>query len=382
MLTVLQVGAFPFPTHQGSQVYVAGMARALARRARVLLACWAGSGAGPIPEGVEIVRTPWVPGADVLRSGPHPSRPLQDLLLARTVRRLLRTEAIDVVHAHNVEAPLAAWLARGRRARPPLIYDLHTTMRHELPTYGGSWGTRRAARAVGTAIDALVPRACDGAIAMSEAAQRELQARGVSRVARIPPGVEPAELQGACAERARRRWGLGDHRWVVYTGNADGYQDLPDLFAAVAQLPAARLLVVTGSELAPLRALAAEVGLPQERLRLVGSASLADTVDALAAATVAALPRRRCTGFPIKLLNQLCLGVPTVAARGSAQPIPGVIAVPGADPAALAEALGALLADPVRCAALGRAARRAVLGGWTWEVRAEQLLDFYRSLLP
>ncbi|HHO51697.1 MAG TPA: glycosyltransferase [Deltaproteobacteria bacterium] len=383
MLTVLQVGAFPFPSHQGSQVYVAGMSRALARRARVLLACWAGSGAGAIPEGVRIVRTRWVPGSGVLHSGPHPGRPLQDLLLARTVRRILRTEAIDVIHAHNVEAPLAAWLARGRRRHPPVIYDLHTTMRHELPTYGtpGPWAGR-GVRAVGAVVDAVVPRVCDGAVAMSEPAQRELLARGVAPVALIPPGIDPEQLQGASAPRARRRWGLGDHRWVVYAGNADGYQDLPDLFAAVALLPSARLLVVTGSPLPPLAAMASAAGVGGSRLRLVRSTSLADTADALAVATVAALPRRRCAGFPIKLLNQLCLGVPTVAAGGSARAIPGVIPVPAADPVAFAAALQALLSDPVRCRALGRAARRAVLGGWTWAARAEQLLRFYHSLAP
>ena len=376
--TVLQIGAFPFPSHQGSQIYVGGMCQALARcGARVILVCWAGRGPGPIPEGVEIVRTPAAPGDHILRSGPHPARMLQDLQLIPTLRRILDRGGIDIIHAHNVEAPVAAALARGR-AGPPLVYNLHTTLRHELPTYLPRG--RRLARRFGACLDRWVPRLCDAGVAISPAAATELARRGLDPVATIPPGIDLADLAGADADRARRRHGLGPGPWVIYAGNTDGYQDLPDLLDAMARLPAARLLVVTGSEAGALRRAAADRGLGPDRFRLVVSRRFADTRDALAAGAVAVLPRRRCTGFPIKLLNQLGLGVPTVAAAGSAAAIDGVVPVPSGDPVAMAAAIAALLADPDRRAALGAAARRAVRTDWTWGVRARALLSFYSTI--
>jgi glycosyltransferase involved in cell wall biosynthesis len=48
---------------------------------------------------------------------------------------------------------------------------------------------------------------------------------------------------------------------------------------------------------------------------------------------------------------------------------------------ALAEAIDALMADPDRRAAMGRAARARVLARFSWRSIAEQTLDFYRELL-
>ena len=73
-LNIVQAAAFPFPSLQGSQVYVRGMSRALGRRGhRVVLACY-GHGDTELdddPE-YEIVRTMRVPGYRRMRAGPDP----------------------------------------------------------------------------------------------------------------------------------------------------------------------------------------------------------------------------------------------------------------------------------------------------------------------
>lgn len=362
MWTILQVGAFPFPLHQGSQVYVRGLSEALARRGhRVVVACWAG-GRGEV-RGVRVVRARGVPGA-VERSGPHWSRLPQDLALVAAVRRILREERVDVVHAHNVEAPVVARLAG---TRVPLVYGRHTAMEEELPAF------LPGSRLLGRAVDALAPRISDATAALSARGARSVP----GRVAVLPPGVDPEEVTGGDGARARARWGLGEGPWVLYTGNTDPYQDLPVLLAAMARVPAG-LLLLTGDDPGPLEAEADRLGI---RHRMVRTRALSDLRDALAAATVGALPRARCAGFPIKLLNHLAAGLPTVAAAGSARAIPGVLAVPAGEPEAMAGALRALLKDPPRRERLAGQARRAVAEEWTWDARAAEVEAFYASLV-
>jgi len=55
--------------------------------------------------------------------------------------------------------------------------------------------------------------------------------------------------------------------------------------------------------------------------------------------------------------------------------------VPPADPPALAAAMRALLAQPERAAALGRAGRRRVESRFSWERIAELTLEVYRDAI-
>jgi glycosyltransferase involved in cell wall biosynthesis len=291
---------------------------------------------------------------------------------------VLRHRPVDIIHAHNVEAPAAAWLGmKLARKRVPLIFNLHAVMADELPTYVDS--AEWAWRCAGGVLDRIGPALADGCVAISTHAEQWLRANGARRVEVVPPGIDPRSLQGANGDRARRRWDLRGP-WVVYAGNTDGYQDLDLLFGAMTRVPEARLLVVTGSDPGVPRTLAQRAGLQTSRLRVIHSSSFDDARDALAMATVAALPRRVCAGFPIKLLNHMGLGVPTVASRGSANDLPGVVAVDH-NPAAMAHALRHLVSSPRHAAALGEAARAHVLSELTWERSAARIEVFYRTLI-
>lgn len=368
-MRILHVLAAPFPAPLGSQLYAGALCRALARRGHhVTLACY-GAGAGPGPEGVELVRGRRVPGGDFRASGPHWSRLAHDLALGRALRRAHRARRFDVVHAHNVEAPV---IARAALPRVPLIYGQHTAMAEELP----AWFPLRGARRLGAAVDALVPRLSTASVALSEAGLPSLPTGSLL----APPGVDLEELDGADAARARARYRLDGRPWVVYAGNADPYQDLDRWLIAMRDLPEAGALLVTGGEAAPWEALGARLGLA-DRLVVHGGADFRSQLDALAAATAAVIPRRACAGFPMKLLNQLGLGVPTVCAPGSARPIAGVVVAAGDEPEHLAAALQALLADPQRRAALAAAARADVAARWTWDRRAADMEAVYARVL-
>ncbi len=375
-LTLVQAAAFPFPTGQGSQVYVRGMARALARRGhRVIVACY-GHGLGPSDPEYEVVRTPRVPGYDRMRAGPDLVKPWLDMALAAVLARLARSA--DLIHAHNYEAPLAAYAAR-LLTGCPVVYNNHNTMGEELHRYFKSRTARGLARGLAWGLDRSVPRLANAAVAISEEAEGVLREVGCREVSHVPPGVDMDDLKGARPEAARRKHGLKGRPWVVYAGNPDSYQDLEHLVDAVALSRDLGLLMVSHSAMPALQERAS--GIPEERKRFVKTPSWEETRSLIAAADVAAIPRTRCSGYPIKLLNFLGLGLPVVCARGSARDLPGVLRVENGDIVGLHASLEALCADPVGRAALGEQARQHVEENCDWQARARELERVYARLL-
>jgi len=68
-------------------------------------------------------------------------------------------------------------------------------------------------------------------------------------------------------------------------------------------------------------------------------------------------------------------GIPEVVSDGET----GLL-VPPDDPGALAGALSALIADPARAAALGRAGRERAVGEFGWQAVAAQTAALYAEL--
>ncbi len=377
-LKIVQAAAFPFPSLQGSQVYVRGMSRALGRRGHdVVVACYGHGDSGVQSEDSEfrVVRTPRVPGYRRMRAGPDWVKPWLDVALVGVLARLMRDA--DLVHAHNYEAPLAAYLAR--TASPcPVIYNNHNTLGEELPQYFRAVGLQRAAGWAGRVLDQQIPRRADAAIAISEKAAPALEKLGCRRVHHVAPGVDPEDLEGGQRAATRTRWGLEGRPWVVYAGNPDAYQDLSLLLAAMEQVEHAGLLMVSASDPGPWEA---ACGLPPERRRFVQAGSWAETRNLLAAADVAALPRTRCTGFPIKLLNTLGMGLPTVCSAGSWQRLPGAVSVKNGDVDGFARELAGLCQDRGRRSALGEKAREHIQRECSWDARARELEGVYESVL-
>jgi len=366
-LRIAQVGAFPFPSPQGSQVFVHGMAKALMKRGHAVEIHCYGYGFGEVAPGLTLRRCATPAGYRRLRAGPDLMKPALDLSLAASVWRAAR-DGVDVLHAHNYEAPLACLPAR-LRFGAPLLYCAHNRMGDELKTYFSGRFTRFAAHCGGVALDRAVPRLADHALAIHPRSVEVLRELGCTEVSCVEPGVDLADV-APCAPAA-----LPPGPWVVYAGNPDRYQDLPVLFNAMRLVPEARLLLVSASDMQEWAR-----ALPPRTLSV--QTSDFDVVRAhLAAASIAVLPRAVCAGYPIKLLNYLGMGLPTVMAAGAAIAAPGVVAAADGDALAFAAAIRALLADPERRAAHGEAARAHVRSHCSWEARAVELEAVYARCL-
>ena len=281
-----------------------------------------------------------------------------DLLLAWRLWQVVRRERIDVMHAHNVEAPLVASVVR-LLTGVPVVYHAHNALADELPCYFASGVMRWLARRAGAALDSLLARTADHTIALSDRLASYLAARGAAgRITAIPPAATRFGNGDGAAPRRERA------PQIMYGGNLDPYQDLECLLHGFARLravePQARLVLVTHTaDHARAGARAAALAQhPGVTLQMVNSFGAA--MRTLATADVLVCPRASWSGFPIKVLNYMALGRPIVHARSSAHAVEdrvtGLLYDDG-DAGGLAKALLRVVRDPALAAQLGRQAR-------------------------
>jgi glycosyltransferase involved in cell wall biosynthesis len=272
--------------------------------------------------------------------------------------RLFRAERPDLVHAHmpisGFLARLAAWWA----GVPVIAYTGHGFWFN----FPGSWSRR----AIGFAMEWLAARVTDRFLTVSEAEAADARRLGLHRGAvAVGNGRDPARYRPDPALRAQVRGALGVPEAAVVVlavSRLVWHKGYPELARAMAALPDAELWVA-GERLASDRgpdmaALLRGAGLG-ERLRLLGYRE--DVPAVLAAADIFVLPSR-FEGLPMSVIEAMLTGLPVVAAavRGPAEQVvaeeTGLLVPPG-DAAALAGALGRLVADPALRARMGQAGR-------------------------
>lgn len=377
-LRILEVGALPFPTHQGTQALIREQCEALARRGHDVHLLVYAHGAYPYePPGYVVHRLGDWPRERSLRSGPSWRKVALDLALARETRRLSRHLRPHLVHAHNYEGLVAALLAR---PRAPIVYHAHTLFGHELPTFMSSSMAENAARMLGDAMDRQLPRRADLTLAVSPRLVAELVALGhpPDRLECSLPGIEIPEHRDDPAT-PRRQLALEDKQVLCYCGNLDGYQDwrrLIDVMALLApKRPALHLLVITASEGSPVERAMGRQGLA-DRLTVRKHGAFSDVLEQLYAADVCLVPRSAPGGVPIKLLVYLAAGRPVVASSSGTAGIDfadTISIVPDGDPEALARCVEGLLDDPVEARSRAERGRRLVRDEFGWDRRCASL---------
>ena len=373
------VAACPFPWPRGTPIRIQRIAEAVAQRGHEVHVATYHLGEEPGDPPFRVHRIRDVAGYRRTEPGPTVRKLLQlDPLLARLLRRLHHELRFDVVHAHHYEGLLVAAHAL---PRTPIVYDAHTLLSGELPTYRlGLPGP--IVRAVAPLLDRYLPRRATRTIAVSVAIQDALVALGGSEPGRlhvIPNGVEwqrpPAE-HGIAA----------DGRTVIFTGNLAPYQGVDLLLEGFAVLHArragVRLMIVTDSSFAPFEALARRLGI-RDAIEL-RRAAFPQQAALMAGAAVAVNPRAQCDGIPQKLLNYMAAGMGIATFEGSAGPVrheaTGLL-VPDGDTAALAGAMERLLADRPLARRLGEAAREQARRDFSWAQVAARVEAVYREAL-
>ncbi len=326
--------------------------------------------------------------ADVkLKPAIYPLTPLVLFSSLWSLRRLTARIRFDIIHAHWVipNGPVAA-LAAGLR-HLPLVISLHGS---DVWVAERNPVLRRVARAT--------LRHADGVSASSEdLRQRAIRIGAPRRVSQvIPYGVDPASFAPSAAAdpgaELRRNLGLPSDCLIIFSVGRMVYKKgfeylIRAMPAVLGAHPNAQLVLAGGGDLlGELKALAALLGIA-DHVCFPGWVERDQIPLYFSGCDLFVLPSIRdeagnVDGLPNTLLEAMASGRPVVASRVAGVPlavIPGENGelVAEKDPAALAEAINRLLADPALRERYGAASRRRVLYDLNWQAVAARFLDLY-----
>ena len=331
------------------------------------------------------------PGVVVRRlpAGPVAPLPKDELLpfmpeFGSRLARLWQQDMPDVVHAHFWMSGLAA-LAGAAGLPVPVVQTFHA-LGMVKARYQGAADPSPANR---VELERHIARSCAQVIATCRDEAGELARAGVpaGQISVVPSGVDTRVFtpDGPAARRSARPRLLALGRLVERKGVAT-------VIAALAPLPDAELVVAggpnrrdldTSDDYRLLREAAGRHGVA-DRVTFTGSIAQPD-VPALIRFSDVVVCTPWYEPFGIVALEAMACGVPVVASAvgGLADSIvdqqTGWL-VPARDPAALASALGQLLADPAKRAALGAAGVERARRRYSWRRVAAQTEAVYLRL--
>jgi glycosyltransferase involved in cell wall biosynthesis len=287
------------------------------------------------------------------------------------LRGLMRERGVSLVHTHSsVDSWLGGFAAKslGR----PVVRSRHVS----IPI------RRRRA---------LVYRLADRIITSGEGVRAMVIGAGITpeRVVAISAGVDSARFHpGVSGKAVRDELGLGAAPVVGLVANVRGSKGhnvfLDAARAVLAVAPETRFLIVgDGVGFDDVKSRVRQLGL-EARVRLTGFRR--DIPEVMAALDVLALPSIRSEAIPQVIPQALAVGTPVVASTvgGSPELIrdgENGRLVPPADPAALADAILALLREPERARAMARAGQVMVQARYTIDATMARTTAVYRELL-
>jgi glycosyltransferase involved in cell wall biosynthesis len=376
-MRIAMVAACPFPWPRGTPIRIHRMAEALGRRGHdVHVVTYHLGGPTPTPHmSVHRIEGPsWY-----RRTAPGPSfakLALLDPLLTLKLRRVLKMQAFDVIHAHHYEGLLAALFARAKR-KPPLVFDSHTLLETELPHYGSRLGASFR-RIAGRALDRELPPRADHVIAVSDDMRADLEGAGhlhSGRITVVSNGVEIDHFLSGPRESS-------DAVTLTFAGNLAPYQRIDLLLESFARVrignPAARLQLLTADSFKPFIAQCRRLDIEDRvEVRRVDYEQLPSELNR---ATVLANPRVECSGIPQKLLNYMASGTPTVSFASSAKLLEhqrSGLVVPDGDVSAFADAVLRLMGDAGLRRRLGQHAQEVIARDYSWDQVAARVEQVY-----
>jgi glycosyltransferase involved in cell wall biosynthesis len=339
---------------------------------------------------------PGLPATDVSPGGEHvvrvarrgPALPGLRFVVheLRLLRALLRLQP-DVLHAHDSNTLVPVALAARRRG-VPFVYDAH-----ELWLGRPRRDQGPVAFALYQAWYALVERLCvpraAAIITVSPPIARRLMDRyGTDDVVLVQnyPDIGPPRSNPDIRTLPGTDAVAPDRPIVLYLGGLMGDRGLETLVDAVALTDRPQLVLLGDGPLAATllrRALTLDIGDRVHRLPPVPSK---DVVGVAASADVGVAPIPPSSlnnrySLSNKLFQYMAAGIPVVASdfpqiREIVEGAGAVIVADPTSPAAMAEAIERILADPDEARRMGQRGRRAVAERYRWEVAAERLLVY------
>lgn len=313
-----------------------------------------------------------------------------DILLSAQALEVALRERPDIIHGHLHEGALIGYVL-GRLLNVPLVFDFQGSLTGEMIAHrflNPDGPLYRPMRRLEEVIDRL-PHAI---IANSRHAANLLGGEfhcSPKSIHIVPDCVNPHSFRpDVLAEEEeldmKSRLGIPPERKiVVYLGLFAEYQGTGLLIRAAAELVKTRsdihFLIMGFPGVEGYRAYAHSLGLA-DHVTFTGKIPYEQAPNYLALGDIAVAPKLSATEGSGKLLNYMAMALPTVAFD---TPVSqeylgdlGIYAERG-NHVALAEAMGALLEDGRRAAALGRDLRKRAIKGYSWERAGEKIVEVY-----
>jgi PEP-CTERM/exosortase A-associated glycosyltransferase len=343
-------------------------------------------------EGLHFYRTQRLP------SGPPIVREWREVrALSERIISLHREVPFDLIHAHSPVMNGLAGIRAAKALAVPLIYEIRAFW--EDAAVGNGTGTEGSLKFRATkAIETWAVRRADAVAVICEGLRSDLVARGIDagKIMVSPNGVDLA-MFGAPPPRdmaLARDLGLTDGDVIGYIGSFYDYEGIDDLIAAMPALVATRpdvhLLLVGGGPMeAALRAQAAS-STAAARIHFIGRVPHDQVERYYSLVDILAYPRKkmRLTELvtPLKPLEAMAQGKLVAASDvgGHRELIEdGVTGTLFAadDPAAIADALGKLLADRSAWDQRRAVAREFVERDRNWSSNISRYEPVYRKLV-
>jgi glycosyltransferase involved in cell wall biosynthesis len=298
----------------------------------------------------------------------------------RQLDALFRQYRPAVVHTHIIGLNYAYPLMLRYRT-PARVHTVHSLAQREMGVRVGAWVRMLAFR---YRLGGVVP------VAVADEVRASIQQLyGYPDPPLIPNGIPTDEYAPNPDTRAqwRQAHGIEPHATVLtHVGRfapPKNHALLIEAFAQVRSDAPLYLLLVGGGELEnAVRDQVAALGL-QERVRFLGVR--ADVADILRASDVFVLSSR-VEGNPMSVMEAMAAGLPVVSTAVGGVPelvregVTGLL-VPSEDARALAQAMQALVDDPVRRQAMGAAARQHAVAHFDIRHTVRMYEELYESLL-
>jgi glycosyltransferase involved in cell wall biosynthesis len=306
--------------------------------------------------------------------------------LQHVLNRVLLTKCFDVI---NLEFPYLGHFdlrkAPPGRKPPPLVVDSHEIaydLARQFARASSNLGRRVYAGANWRKLrreELGTYRRADGIyLCSAEDERRLLDEVPGARTAIIPNAADVEFFQPRPMDRP------ADGRTVLYFGHLSTVPNIDavtyfvgDIWPCIAEAhPKATCKIIGG------RAPPSLLALGGPRVELTGF--VPDLRPHLAAAAAVVVPLRLGGGTRLKIVEAMAMGKAIVSTTLGAE---GIEAVPGRDllvedrPAAFAEAVNRLLADPGLAARIGQSARQLAVERYAWTGAARSLEAFYRRIL-
>jgi teichuronic acid biosynthesis glycosyltransferase TuaC len=292
--------------------------------------------------------------------------------LGLALRRLRRSFAFDLIHAHN--AVPAGDAVRRSRIGVPLVVSVHGgDVLYTAPR--GEAGAQAVRRTFGAARTVLA------------------NSRGIAELASFYGAGDVRVVHLGADLPARGRATAGRRTptpSLVTVGHLVARKRHGDVMRALAVLskrhPTLRYVIIgDGPERISLEGLAARLGVT-ERVEFCGQLAPEQAIERARACTLFVMPSTE-EAFGVAYIEAMAGGVPAIGCRGEPGPEEiaaagdGFVLVPPGDIERLTQRIDELLSDPQRLREAGIRARETVTANFTWARCGEQTVAAYEHVL-